>query len=455
MRSPKKERVWEPVKLMPWQKDFIEAMNAKEYSEVILSMGRGGGKSTFLAALSIFDLFESDEQGGPSVPIVAVSLQQAKDSIYSQVVFAVESEPELETRTMVYRGIGTERIEFPRIQGALFPKSADPKTLQGLNPWPCGYVDEIGHIETASWNAMKLGRKRPGAKIVGAGTWGPDTDSPLYEMRKQVEERTAPPTLLWRMYSGQKGASVLDEANWNRANPSLEYGLPALEFMHADAIGTPEAAFRTFRLNEPDVTGHDSWLGPDAHTVWNDLEDHYELDTMAGVYVGVDVGLVRDSTGIICVQQRPDGRLHAVAKIWMSAFGSSVDIAAVTQYLRDLAKRFNVIAISYDKRLFELPAIYLEEGGLPMVEVPQSVEQMTPIVGALFELIKRGGITHERDELFAAHVVNAVPRLNERGFTLSKSKSAPRGHIDACVALALAVDRYDHKPKAKSRAWVG
>jgi phage terminase large subunit-like protein len=112
------------------------------------------------------------------------------------------------------------------------------------------------------------------------------------------------------------------------------------------------------------------------------------------------------------------------------------------------------MAISYDPRLFELPAIYLLEGGLPMVEVPQSVEQMTPIVGALFELIRRGGLSHDPDELFTSQVVNAVPRLNERGFTLSKSKSAPRGHIDACIALALAVDRWSHKPKARIPAMV-
>jgi phage terminase large subunit-like protein len=79
-----------------------------------------------------------------------------------------------------------------------------------------------------------------------------------------------------------------------------------------------------------------------------------------------------------------------------------------------------------------------------MVEVPQSLEMMTPIIGALFELIHRNGLSHDADPLFAEHVVNAVPRINDRGYTLSKSRSAPRGHIDACIALALAVDRAQH-----------
>jgi phage terminase large subunit-like protein len=228
-----------------------------------------------------------------------------------------------------------------------------------------------------------------------------------------------------------------------------------MEFMHEDATGTPEAVFRTFRLNEPDVTGHDSWLGPDARTVWAGLEDHLELDHELPTYVGIDVGLVRDCTAVVVVQRRDDGRLHATAKIWTPLPGRTVDIAAVTQYLRDLAKTHLVEAISYDPRLFELPASMLLEERLPMVEVPQSVEQMTPIVGALFELIQRGGLTHAADELFAAHVVNAVSRVNERGFTLSKSKSAPRGHIDACIALALAVDRAQHPRGALPALFVG
>jgi hypothetical protein len=40
------------------------------------------------------------------------------------------------------------------------------------------------------------------------------------------------------------------------------------------------------------------------------------------------------------------------------------------------------------------------------------------------------------------HVLNAVPRYNERGFTLQKSKS--RGRIDGAIALALACDRAIH-----------
>jgi phage terminase large subunit-like protein len=455
LRLPRGERSGQLVRLWPEQRAFAEEWIEGNYSAGVRGMGRGGSKSTDLAMMAAWDVFEGDSQGAPLIPIVAASLNQARSAVYAQIVSMIQMEPELARRSLVFSGVGTETILVPRTGGKIIPRSSDPDTLQGLDIWPGGYVDEIGHIGQATWDAVLLGRKRKGARVLGAGTWGPDTTSPLYQLRKMVRDGNAPADFLWRVYSGTPGAEITDEVNWHRANPNLKHGMPAIEFLRNAAVMTPEAAFRTYHLNEPDATGHDSWLGPDARTIWGSLEDDYTLDHDIATYVGVDVGLVRDSTAVVSVQQRPDGRLHAHYKGWFPLPGSSVDIAAVTEYLRRLAKDYNVAAISYDKRLFELPAIYLEEGGLPMVEVPQSVEQMTPIVGALFELIKSGGLTHDAGEQFAAQVVNAVPRLNERGFTLSKSKSAPRGHIDACIALALAVDRYTHKAKAKSRAWVG
>jgi phage terminase large subunit-like protein len=135
----------------------------------------------------------------------------------------------------------------------------------------------------------------------------------------------------------------------------------------------------------------------------------------------------------------------------MPSPGETVDMSDVLGHLRLLASLYSVREISFDPRLFELPAQMLSDEGLPMVEVPQSVERMTPIVGALYELIRKRGLSHDADEVFATQVVNAVPRLNERGYTLSKSKSAPRGHIDACVALALAVDRAQHPKKERPK----
>jgi phage terminase large subunit-like protein len=80
-----------------------------------------------------------------------------------------------------------------------------------------------------------------------------------------------------------------------------------------------------------------------------------------------------------------------------------------------------------------------------MVDIPQSVERMTPAILALFEAINTGRLSHDGDLAFTAQVLAGVPRYNDRGFTLAKGKS--RGKIDAAIALALAHDRArTHEP---------
>src|SRR4029077_5406010 len=101
--------------------------------------------------------------------------------------------------------------------------------------------------------------------------------------------------------------------------------------------------------------------------------------------------------------------------------------------------RFTVEAIAFDPRFFDVPAKMLGDEGLPMVEIPQSLEHMTPAYVSLYHAIMRGQITHDGATDFATQVLNGVPRFSDRGFIIEKGKS--RGKIDAAVALALAYDQ--------------
>jgi phage terminase large subunit-like protein len=176
--------------------------------------------------------------------------------------------------------------------------------------------------------------------------------------------------------------------------------------------------------------------------VWDALYEPQEPLLEAPAWIGVDVGLKRDSTAVVMVQRRPDGKLHAWCRLWIPLKDEPVDVTDVMGHLRELAVKYRVEAISYDPRFFDVPAKMLADEGLNLIEVPQSVERMTAVCGSLLEIIKRGELRHNGDEAFSTHVLNAVARINERGFTLQKSKS--RGRIDAVIALGLAVDRALH-----------
>jgi phage terminase large subunit-like protein len=140
-------------------------------------------------------------------------------------------------------------------------------------------------------------------------------------------------------------------------------------------------------------------------------------------------------------------------RVWVPTADEPVDVTDVMGYLRELDRTYDLRAASFDPRFFDVPAKMLADEGLPMVEIPQSVERMTPICGTMLETIKRAEMSHDGDPILRTHVLNAVPRINERGFTLQKSKS--RGRIDGCISTALGLDQAIHAPPPRPALFVG
>jgi phage terminase large subunit-like protein len=446
LRSPKGERHGQLMKLAPWQKSWLEEALANGVSSAVMPCPRGQGKSTYGGAIAAWALFDEDETGAPQVPIIATTLGQAIKSVYGVSASMIRHEPELASRSIEFTGVSTPRIAVPSNEGLMFPISNEIDGLQGLDP-SFAIVDELGFQSDEVWSSLVLASgKRSRSLIWGTGTPGLDRENALWSIREKVLSGIEIPGLVWREYAADPGCSVDDRAQWRKANPAIESGFLQEEALVAALALVPESHFRVFRLGQW-VDGVESWLGADGRSVWNMTTDLYELELGKPTWIGVDVGIKRDSSAVVCVQYRPDGRLHAESKIWIPKKDEPVDVTDIMTHLRKLCRLYKVGAISFDPRFFDVPAKLLYDEGLPLVEIPQSVERMTPAIGSLYELIRGGQITHVKDELFAQQVLNAIPRLNERGFTLSKGKS--RGRIDACIALALATDRALHKKKPR------
>lgn len=440
----------QPLKLAKSQKEWFEEALADGIDAAVKSMPRGNGKSTEGGGLATWAVFDDDETGAPQVPIIATTIGQAIRSCYGAALSMVKAEPELLRRALIYTGVATPRIVVPFNGGELFPISNDPDGLQGLDP-SLALVDEIGFQSIESWDSLRLASgKRERSVVIGLGTPGLDRENALFHLRKLVHEGATLPGFVFREYAAPDGCRIDDRKAWRIANPALRAGFLRASALETDLGITPEAHFRIFRLGQWYDGGTESWLGLDGRRLWEGLTSPWGFAENGLTWVGVDVGLKRDSTAVVAVQDRGDGRFHAICRLWVPTPDTSVDTTDVMKYLRDLADRYAVEAISFDPRFFDVPAKYLADEGLPMVEIPQSLERMTPAIGNLYETIKKGGLTHDGDPAFATHVLNAAPRFNERGFTLAKSKST--GRIDAVIALALALDRAMHRePQSEVR----
>lgn len=439
--APKGKGFGKPLVLGGFQTDFIEEALADGIDAAIKQTPRGNGKSTEGGAVATWGVFDDDETGAPQVPIIATTIGQAIRSCYGVAVSMIRHHPELDSRSLIYTGISTPRVLVPFNGGEMFPMSNDTDGLQGLD-YSLAIVDEIGFQPHVAWDSLRLaGGKRERSLAIGVGTPGLDRDNALFYLRNAIHEAGSLPGLVFHEYAAPPGYAIDDREGWQIANPALRAGFLRESALETDLGITPEGHFRVFRLGQW-WDGVDSWLGPNGRTLWDSLYAPHTALLEAPTWVGVDVGLKRDSTAVVFVQRRPDGKLHAWARLWLPTADEPVDVTDVMGYLRELHGKYRLEAISYDPRFFDVPAKMLSDEGLPLVEIPQSVERMTPICGSLLETIKRSEINHDGDEALATHVLNAVARVNERGFTLQKSKS--RGRIDAVIALALAVDRALH-----------
>lgn len=441
-RAPKGTGYGAPLKLATFQKEFLEEALADGVDTAVLETPRGNGKSSGGGALATWALFDDDETGAPQVPIVATTIGQAIRSCYGVAVAMIKADPELLRRSLIFTGVSTPRVTTPFNGGEMFPISSDPDGLQGLDP-SLAIMDEIGFQPVDAWQALRLaGGKRPRSLVLGVGTPGLDRENALYRLRSLVREAGELPGVVFHEYSAPEGTLIDDREAWKAANPAIGAGFLRLSALETDIGITPEGHFRVFRLGQW-VDGVDSWLGPNGRAIWDGLNDPWDFIAGAPTWIGVDVGIKHDSTAVVAVQKDDSGLIRTQSRFWIPTLDRPVDVTDVMEHIRELDRAYDVRAVSFDPRFFDVPAKMLLDEGIFMVEVDQSVDRMTVACGGLFELIKGGRMRHDGDETLAIHVLNAVPRFNERGFTLQKSKS--RGRIDGCIALALAVERADRQ----------
>jgi phage terminase large subunit-like protein len=445
-------------RLEGFQEAFVEDLFVG-FPEAWLIVPEGNTKTTTLAGVA---LYHAEHRPFAAVPVAAASREQA-EILYRQAEgFVLRSERlHRPVHSAIQAAKGKRKLDVPRFTclegyrrinhhggGRIQIFAADDRTGDGIIP-TFGIIDEPHRLRDLSLYRTWAGKiaKRGGqlATISTSGEPGSDFEETRGRIRDGATDvqhagsfsRYATPRVVLHEWAVPESGDVEDMAAVKAANPFSGITVDMLAEKFASPTMTRHHWLR-FVCNRP-TRDSDVWLGEDGETLWRDTEDPYELVAGARTWLGVDIALRRDTSAVVTMQQRPDGRYHAVLRVWVPTEDRPIDVTDVMHHIRQAAGTYDVEAVSFDPRFFDVPAKMLADEGLPMTEVPQSVERMTAAYGSLYEGIQRGQITHEADEVFASHVLNAVPRYSERGFMLEKSKS--RAKIDGGVALALAYDQ--------------
>jgi phage terminase large subunit-like protein len=219
----------------------------------------------------------------------------------------------------------------------------------------------------------------------------------------------------------------LDEVK--KANPAPWITVQDLRRQRA---AVPDTAFAQFHACRWGV-GEGSWLPPGA---WQACIGEPSFTAGEDVWIGVDVGGERSATAVVYVNQE----LHVGCGIY---HGDSGVLEAV-DHVRALAGAYNVRELVYDPWRFGQAAQELEREGLLVVAFPQHDARMIPASARLHAAVVEQRLTLPDDAELARHAADAVARHSRRGWRIDKPNA--RTNIDAVIALAMAVERAEHRP---------
>lgn len=422
-----------PFELYPAQERFLrEAFTPLPdgrlpYPELVFSAPKKSGKTATAAMATLYTVLAL---GGPYAEAycVANDFEQAQGRVFQAIARIVEASPLLRAIAKVT----DSRILFPSTGATIQALASDYAGAAGANP-TITVFDEL-------WAYTSERARRLWDEMVPVPTRKVSVRLTVTYAGFEGESE-----LLWELYKrGLQGEEIA---------PGL-YRQPGLLMFWSHEPVAPwqtevwkEQMRRQLRPNAYLRLIENRWVSNESSFVpvewWDactDLDLRPEVhDPHLPVWVGVDASHKRDSAAVVACTW--DAQRRKVRLVWHRKWQPSPEDPldfeeTIEQTLLDLRERFNVVLVSYDPWQMVATAQRLQKVGLPMVEFPQSVPNLTEASQNLYDLIKGRGLAVYPDDDFRLAVQRAVAVETSRGWRITKEKTAHK--IDLVVALAQA-----------------
>jgi phage terminase large subunit-like protein len=408
--------------------------------ELLVTMPRGCGKTSLLAALGLYKLLSTPN---PEIYCCAASRDQAR-LLLEIAKRMIRGSADLEQR------ITSRYSELRANNGTLKVIASDAPLAHGLTP-SFVIVDELhAHRDGELYVAMATSLlKRPDAQMVTISTAGWDVDSPLGKLRTRALAlpdvtregpltRAVGPSLAMLEWSAPEDWDGEDLTPVFEANPASWITVDGLE-QQRQAL--PDLAFRRYHANQW-TAAESAWLPAGA---WQACVGEPRFTVGERIWVGVDVGGERSATAVCWVNDA----LHVGAEI----FHGDAAILDVAELVRSLARRYHVVELAFDPWRAGQLAQELEREGMVVSVFPQNDTRMIPASAVLFDAITEQRITLPASPELAQHAAGAVAKQSRRGWRIDKPNA--RVHIDGVIALCMACDRHANQPApAQLIGWI-
>ena len=293
MQTPTGPRAGEPLEVFPWQTRFIRDFLAAD-GEAALTLPRGAGKSTFLAALLIAYFIGPLLRCRTDLAVIAPSLAQTGHVLRAVKIIMRST---IEAKRDRFRDLDSTNRQLleDRVKNIrLFGVGSEPRRLHGAG-FRITLVDELAQFPPRQVDPMisairTSSGKVEGSRILWIGTRPADSEHPFARMLDGRDENITTRVV----YSAREKDPPFQARTRLRANPSLRF-MPALmkayrkEAKAAKSNRELVPAFEALRLNKGVPDHAESMAALLTPEVYQDLE--VDDVSISGDYVlGLDVG---------------------------------------------------------------------------------------------------------------------------------------------------------------------
>jgi hypothetical protein len=420
-----------PFELYPEEERFIRKAfrvapdGRLPFPEVLFSAPKKSGKTALAAMLTVYVIVIL---GGlfSEAYCVANDFEQASSRVFQAITRIIQASPHLRRSAR----FTSNKIEFTATGSTITAIASDYAGAAGANPTITVFDELWGYTSERSHRL-----------------WGELVPVPTHKISVRLTVT----------YAGFEGESALLESLFKRAmageliGPDLYRAGGMLAYWtHKCPAPWQTDAWREqmreqLRPNAYLRLIENRWVTSESSFVemqWFDAcvdPDLFPIlaDPRIPVWVGVDASVKRDSTAIVCCAFI-EGKVRL---IWHRIFQPSPFDplnfeATIEKTLLDLRGRFYLREVRYDPYQLVAVAQRLTQQGLPMLEFPQSVPNLTEASTNLYEIIKGRNLRLYEDDEIRLAISRAVAIETSRGWKISKEKMSHR--IDVVIALAQA-----------------
>ena len=321
-----------PIRLMPWEKAFEEALYSfrmadtglRRFTEAILEVGRKNGKSSFMAADGNTDLFTG--AGGMDICCASNDDRQAK-LIWSEISgmrMRLDPKDAVTKKTIVELQNKLRNI-------TVFRLSSKTKNKDGFNISKV-YMDESHDIDEengqseiaeACWRGMS---SKDEPLLINCTTQGFNRDCYLDKKIAKAKavingEREDIHFLPFLFEQDSEQEIWTDESSWEKSNPSLRYGVKKIDKLRRDVEDAKhDKATRIHMLtkdfNIPQSNAQ-SWLALDDYDYQMQIIDPEEFRD-SFILGAVDLSATTDlSNAKALIMRAGDRKKYILSHYWI------------------------------------------------------------------------------------------------------------------------------------------